>query len=305
MTGNSKSNSASNPATLFYAAAGGQQLLRRGLGLLQRASPALAAALAYRLFITPMPTKQAARRRPVPAEWRPLSWQVEGLRLVAWQREQPLAASGPRPRVLLVHGWAGDAQQMRPLGDALWRAGFDPLLLDLPAHGRSEGWQSHLPQFVQVLLAAGQRFGPLHGVVAHSLGGLAASQALARGLAAERLVLLALSAPPRQVLHWFGTSFGLGTDSLGWIRRRLERLSGEQGLEIFEPPWLASRLPQPTLLLHDRDDRAAPAAHAQALAAALPRARLQLSQGLGHRRILADAVVLQAVAAHMGAPLEK
>lgn len=288
-----------NPAALFYGPAAGQRLLRGGLALLQRASPALAAALAYRLFVTPLPSKRAARRRPVPVEWQPLGWQAEGLRLVAWQRAQAPDDRGPRPRVLLVHGWAGDAQQMRPLGEALWQAGFDPLLLDLPAHGRSAGWQTHLPQFVQVLLAAGRHFGPLHGVVGHSLGALAAGQALARGLAAERLVLLALSAPPRQVLAWYGAGFGLAPDGVARLRQRLETLAGGAPLEAYEPAWLAARLPQPTLLLHDHEDRAAPIVHAQALADALPRARLLASRGLGHRRLLADPATLQAVRVHL------
>lgn len=289
-----------NPATLFYAAGGGQRLLRAGLGLLQRLGARPAAALAYQLFITPTPSKLAARRRPMPADWQPLHWQAGQRRLTAWLHRDSLASRGPRPRVLLVHGWAGAAQQMQPLAEDLWAVGFDPLLLDMPAHGHSEGWRSHLPEFVQVLQAAGERFGPLHGVVAHSLGALAASQALARGLAARRLVLLASSAPPRQVLAWFGASFGLGRDCLALLRRRLENLSGGASLEVFEPAWLARHLRQPTLLLHDRDDRAAPLAAAQALAAALPDARLQISAGLGHRRLLADARTLAAVRAHLG-----
>lgn len=290
-----------NPAALFYATGGGQRLLRGALGLLQRLSPRLAAGLAYQFFITPMPTKQAARRRPVPPEWQPLHWLFEGRRLVAWQRQGGPAPGTARPRVLLVHGWAGDAQQMRPLGEALWRAGLDPLLLDLPAHGRSSGRQSHLPEFVRALRAAGQHFGPLRGVVAHSLGALAASQALAGGgLAAERLVLLAASAPPRQVLGWFGSSFGLGRAVQALMRQRLEALSGGQGLEIFEPAWLGAQLQLPTLLLHDSEDRAAPLAAVQALAAALPQSRLQVSSGLGHRRLLADPATLAAVCTHLG-----
>lgn len=289
--------SSSNPASLFYAGTG-LRLLRGALAQLQRASPRLASSLAYQLFVTPLPSKLAARRRPVPPEWQAQHWPFEGRRLVAWRHRDSLVSPGPRPRVLLVHGWAGDAQQMRSLAEMLWNVGLDPLLLDLPAHGRSSGWRSHLPEFVRALQAAGERFGPVRAVVAHSLGGLAACQALAHGLPAERLVLLATSAPPRQVLAWFGASFGLEAGSLGLMQQRLEALSG-RGLEIFEPAWLATRLRQPTLLLHDRDDRAAPLAHAQALSAALPHAVLHLSQGLGHRRLLAAPAVLAAVRDHL------
>jgi pimeloyl-ACP methyl ester carboxylesterase len=290
----------SNPATLFYGDGAGPRLLRQGLARLQALSPGLSAWLAYRFFITPLPLKRAARRRPVPAAWQALRWRLGSRELALWRRQAPDGEpDAARPRVLLVHGWAGDAQQLRPLGDALWAAGLEPWLLDLPAHGRSSGWQTHLPEFVEVLGEAGRRLGPLQGLVGHSLGALAASQALARGLLrAERLVLLACSAPPRQVLGWYGASLGLGREVLGRLRRRLEHISGGP-LEQFEPPWLAARLGQPALLLHDRSDRAAPVAVSEQLAAALPAARLLLTEGLGHRRLLSDPATLAAVREHL------
>lgn len=289
-----------NPATLFYGDSPGQRLLRRGLGRLQALSPRLTAGLAYQFFITPLPLKQAARHRPVPATWHLQRWRLGSRELALWQRQSPVdGPSAARPRVLLVHGWAGDAQQLRPLGDALWAAGLEPWLLDLPAHGRSSGWQSHLPEFVEVLGRVGQRLGPLQGLVGHSLGALAASQALARGLLeARRLALLACSAPPRQVLGWYGSSLGLRGEVLGRLHRRLEHISGH-ALEQFEPSWLATRLGLPTLLLHDRADRAAPATVSEQLAATLPQARLLLTEGLGHRRLLADAAVLDAIGRHL------
>jgi pimeloyl-ACP methyl ester carboxylesterase len=221
-----------------------------------------------------------------------------GLRLCTWRHQGRLAETG-RPRVLLVHGWAGSARQMRPLAEQLWNAGYEPLLLDMPAHGHSQGWQTHMPQFVQALHAAAQRYGPLHAIVAHSLGAVAAGHAVASGLPAAKLVMIACSAPPRQVLSWFGACFGLGRAGLAALQARLERLGGVR-LEAFEPAWLATRLTLPLLLVHDEQDKAAPLAHAQALQRALPAAHLLLTQGLGHRRILADAGVAEAVVKHLG-----
>ena len=111
------------------------------LGLVPPA-PAAGTRLALRLFFTPLPTKAIARRRPVPAPWRAQRFPFEGGHVVLWRRPDVEAADRGRPVVLLVHGWAGDAMQMRPLGDALAQAGFAPLLLDFPGHGRSDGWRS-------------------------------------------------------------------------------------------------------------------------------------------------------------------
>jgi pimeloyl-ACP methyl ester carboxylesterase len=79
-----------------------------------------------------------------------------------------------------------------------------------------------------------------------------------------------------------------------WIERR-EGVPMEQ----FEPAWLGTRLVQPTLLVHDRDDRTAPFAGAERLAAAIAGARLVASNGLGHRRVLADENVLDGLVKHL------
>lgn len=290
-------SNASNPAALFFAAGSSQRLLRGLMRTAQALGPGLASRLAFALFSTPMPFKKSVRTQAA-APWVAEPWELMGLRLCSWRHREHGAGPSSRPQVLLVHGWAGSAQQMRPLADQLWAQGFSPILLDMPAHGHSQGWQTHMPQFVQALHAAAQRFGPVHGIVAHSLGAVAASHAVARGLPTTRLVLIACSAPQRQVLGWFAQCFGIAGQSMAQMQERLERLGGT-ALETFEPAWLGPRLPQATLLVHDEQDRAAPFANAQAIAAALPDARLLTVQGLGHRRILNDAGVAQAVAEHL------
>jgi len=258
-------------------------------------SPDVGLRLALRLFFTPMPSKLAARARPVPAVWRARRWPFEGGEIAAWRRTD---VEPGRPTVLLVHGWAGDAMQLRALGDRLAGAGYDPLLLDFPGHGRSDGWRSTLPQFVRALFAAQARTGPLHAVVAHSLGALASAHALARGLAAERLVLIAPPIPPAVFIHGFALSFGLGAGVAGRMHQAIQALEGVP-LEEFEPAWLGARITAPTLVVHDRDDRAAPLAAGRQLEQALRQARIEVTQGLGHRRILDDAGVADAVLAHL------
>ncbi|MEW6706385.1 MAG: alpha/beta fold hydrolase [Pseudomonadota bacterium] len=290
----------------FYAGSRAARWMGRGMRAAHRLSPALALRLAMRLFFTPVPSKLAARARPVPAPWRSELLRFEQGRIALWHRAGPatandyVAPAGERPKVLLVHGWAGDAMQLRALGEALAADGFEPILLDFPGHGRSDGWRSTLPQFVRTLFAVQARVGRLHGVVAHSLGGLATAHAAARGLAAERLVLVSPPMTPAVFIHGFAMSFGLGPGIARSMREAIQQREGVP-LDQFEPGWLAERVPQPTLLLHDRDDRAAPLAAAQQLARALRLARLQVTEGLGHRRILGDAQVHSAVIAHLRA----
>ncbi|MDM4767149.1 alpha/beta fold hydrolase [Pelomonas sp. SE-A7] len=288
------SQATANPAALFYADGFAARLLRQGLRLAQGLGPRYGGALALRLFSTPLPPKWAGRRA-LPAPWRGEDWQFDGRSLRRWRHAE---SDGTRPRVLLVHGWGGRSAQMLALAEALWREGYDPVLLDWPAHGHSGGWTSNLPQWRRALFAVVAELGPLHAIVAHSLGAVAALSAAARGLPVQRLALLATSAPPATVLGWFSNAFGLGDATRQELRRRLERLS-DGPLEQFEPGWLASRLHLPVLLIHDEQDRAAPFELAGRLAQALPQARLISSQGLGHRRVLDHMSHLEAVCGHL------
>ena len=286
---------ASNPAAAFYANPVARALCAT-LRLTDRLAPAWGTRGALRLFFTPLPWKLAARR-PLPAPWRATHWPFETVHLASHRRSD--IAPG-RPLVLLVHGWAGSAAQLLSLADRLAAEGFDPVLLDLPAHGRSGGWRSTLPQFSRALFVATSRLGPLHGVVAHSLGALAALHAAARGIPVQRLALVAPSAPPAQFLDWFAGSFGLAAGISTRMRQQIE-LREAIDLAEFEPAWLGPRVAQPCLVLHDEADRVAPFAASRRLVQSLASAQLETQPGLGHRRILDDSGVAARVAAHLGA----
>jgi len=286
--------STSNPAAVFYASPAARALaaaVRAAHGL----SASAGTALALRLFFTPQARDRRARLAAVPAPWRAHRHRFEQGTLVSWQRGD---TAGQTRRVLLTHGWAGDAQQMRALGDAVASAGFDPVLLDLPAHGASDGSRATLPQWVRAVFAASAGLGPWYGVIAHSLGALAVAHAAARGLSAQRLVLVAPSPPPALFLRWYANGLGLNDHLAERMEQAIQRREGV-GVEQFAPDWLGPRVAQPTLVLHDSEDRTAPLATGRALASALRDARLQVTSGLGHRRILDDAAVTQAVVQHL------
>ncbi|MBC8058676.1 MAG: hypothetical protein H7Y61_19065 [Rhizobiales bacterium] len=157
-----------------------------------------------------------------------------------------------------------------------------------------------MPQIVASLFAVEQHVGPAAAVVAHSMGALGSLHAVARGLEAGRLVVLAPSSPPRSVLHWFGEVFGLTPDLIARMHLRIESIEG-MVLEQFEAAWFAPRLEAPVLVIHDRDDRIAPIANGQALARALRHAELRVIDGSSHRRMLADPRVIHATLAHLAA----
>ena len=79
------------------------------------------------------------------------------------------------------------------------------------------------------------------------------------------------------------------------MQRAIEERYGVRW-EQLEVPRIAPRLTAQALVIHDRDDRMMPWLHGATVARHWPGARLMSTDGLGHRRILANEGVSRAAA---------
>lgn len=282
----------------FYNTSPVTRLFRWGLGASQRLWPALAVRVAYRLFGTPLPPRWLARRRVWPADWAISVWPFEDASITLYTR--PVAPHGPV--VLLVHGWGGHAGQMLALADSLQAQGLRAVILEMPAHGRSAGPTSNLPQFARAIDYSAARLQQqgfsVNAVVAHSLGANAAAFAASRGLPVRKLVLLAPPASPHEYTRLFAQVFGLSERTRAAMQKRFEAREGIL-MPQFEPQAVGPRITQATLVVHDRRDSINRFADGVAFSEAISGASLLATQDLGHSRILKDAGVLQAVASFL------
>ena len=145
---------------------------------------------------------------------------------------------------------------------------------------------------ITALRAAAGHHGPAHAVVAHSMGGLAAAVACLDGLHAARLVLIAPMPDVPSAIHVFA---GAGERIRARMPRALERLV-QMPLSQFDAVQRSAEketLPA-ALVIHDGGDRRVPFGLGARLAAAWPCARLHVTRGLGHHRILHDHGVIAA-----------
>lgn len=271
------------------------RVLRWTLAVFEQVWPRMAVRTSTRLFLTPLPPRWLQRRRPWDHHWRVDSWSFEDASLTVYTEQVAPHA----PSVLLVHGWGGHAGQMLPLAQALRAKGLRPVLLELPAHGRSNGNVSTLPQFARAVDYAAARLRQdghhLRAVVAHSLAANASAYAASRGLGADRLVLLAPPASPLEYTRLFAQVFGLSEATRASMQRRLEAREGIL-MPLFEPAAVGPRIDLPVLVVHDTGDTINRFADGQAFQQAIAGARLLQTSGLGHRKILKDEAVLQEVA---------
>jgi pimeloyl-ACP methyl ester carboxylesterase len=202
---------------------------------------------------------------------------------------------GEGPTVLLVHGWNGYAAQMSRFVEPLVRAGYYVAALDLPAHGASSGRRTNLAEFAEAIGLLGRRVGPVHGVIAHSLGAAAAAIALARGLDAKRAVLLAPPSRPQPYAMAFAEALGLSAPRTSALLANIDRIVG--GVDNIDLRRLGKSQRARALVLHDPADREVPVTEGKAVAESWPGAAFEALPGRGHTRLLRDGeVVRKAVA---------
>lgn len=252
-------------------------------------SPALAARLAARLFLTP----RARRLSPEDQQF-----------LASARRHQLHTARGPiqayewpasGPTVLVVHGWISHTARLADLIRALCERGLRVIGLDAPAHGLSPGRQADYYLFRDAIETVNRTLGPANCCVAHSFGALTTALWLADGASGCRRAVLV--GTPRDAAYMFEAFCGataLRADVVERMRTLFQRRYGHAP-EYYSVIEGAPRLRLPVLLVHGAADEFIPPEHSEQIAARLPDGQLLLVAGLNHSAPLRDPATI----AHM------
>jgi pimeloyl-ACP methyl ester carboxylesterase len=272
---------------------------RLGFQLLSWVAPDLAQERALEQFLTPPAPRVLPAKMP---ELDALSGDRFRIKLntAFGSREENTELSvgvwGRGPAVYLVHGWGGRSTQWSSFVAPLVRAGLTAVVFDAPGHGDSPAPRTSIPHFAAALTAVVDSLGPARAIVGHSLGGVASSLALGRGLTAERIALIGSPADPTEFFAGFLGRIGLPAHLHDAMWAKFEEEYGFDANELpVRPPRHAPAMP--ALVVHDRDDREVPYASADRIVQNWPEATIVATTGLGHRRILRDASVIERVVA--------
>jgi pimeloyl-ACP methyl ester carboxylesterase len=203
--------------------------------------------------------------------------------------------AGQGPAVLLVHGWEGHSSDMAGFIPGLLEAGCSVVVPDLPAHGASDGARASIPMAMEALLAVQAVLGGFHAVIAHSIGCAVTVEAMARGLRADRAVLIASPARYSDYLREVAAAIGYDAAQTRELAAELLKLGVDAA--ALDVQHAARALRQPALLLHSADDRVVPLRTSEELASIWSGAQLVRLEGLGHRRILTAPEVVSAAVA--------
>lgn len=247
-----------------------------------RLAPRHARKVARKLFLTPT-------RSPM------VNAEPEGLVRSQVQSQAgvlQMYSLGAGPTWLLTHGWSGSASQFFPLMAHIASLGFRAVAFDHPAHGQSEGNESHIPGFVQAINDVLDQVDNVSGVIAHSMGAAAVLESEHPQVDDLPLFLVAPVLNYRENLYATVRKSGY---SLKLFDEIVQEVGDQHGypIETIEPLEKLSRRRHPVVIAHDKNDRFASFAVTER-ATSYPHVTVLATEELGHGRILTSDVAMQA-----------
>jgi pimeloyl-ACP methyl ester carboxylesterase len=289
--------------------------LSASLAAASRVSPAVAAELAFPLFVsTGRPARVRDHERATHESARSQHLTVDGksVQIYTWGNGASV--------VLLVHGWGSRGSRFATLVRDLRAEGRTVVSFDAPGHGESGGRRTHALEYARVIAALQARFGGFDAVVGHSFGLLAILVALERGVTTRSVIGIAGVSRGDSLFELFGSVAGLSPEARSrlitvFARRVLRHTDMEApvgGAPLSRFNFTRRPLEVPLLLVHDPADAETSVEQSRLLHAANQgqtggaHAELAEFAKLGHSRILDDGAVLDRVLAfidrHSAAP---
>jgi len=258
--------------------------------LLQAISPKLAARFAAKLFVTPQKHKLPKRELEMQRRSRKARFYISKIK-----KEIVVYAYGRGNKsVLLVHGWSGRGTQLVKIADELVALGYTVISFDAPAHGKSTGSTTLMPEFIAAILELEKKIGPFDYAIGHSLGGMSILNAMKQNLKVKKAVIIGSGDLIKDIIADFVKAIGLQPEIGPLMKAYFEKRYGEP-MESYNASGAAVFVEQPVLVIHDTDDVEIPVTAAYHIHEHLKNGELMITNHLGHRKILGDANVLTKI----------
>ncbi len=253
-------------------------------------SDRLTVRFAARLFTTPLKHRIPKREHEMEQHSK-----QEKLLVQTLQKEIVVYQYGTSSKkILLVHGWSGRGTQLVKIADALLEKGYAVVSFDAPAHGKSAGSTTLMPEFIASIFEIEKQYGPFEAAVGHSLGGMSLLNAVKDGLKINQLVTIGSGDVVRDIIDDFVAKLQLKPKYSGLLQAYFEDKSNRK-MDDYSSYRAAQKIDIPVLVIHDQDDADVPVNCAHHIHQNLQNGTLMITQKLGHRKILGDPQVIEKV----------
>lgn len=256
---------------------------------IQLFSNRLTVLFADKLFTTPIKFTTPKREK---AMWK--SAQKKRVLITEINRKIEVLSYGySKKKVLLVHGWAGRSTQLFMVADKLLEKGYMVISFDGPAHGKSEGKQTVMPEFLATISQLNKELGPFESAIGHSFGGMALYNS-ATELHLNSLVTIGAGDTVSEIINRFVNNLELkpkiGVKLKHFYDRKLDR-----DIDKHASSNQAKLIKTPTLVVHDSLDGDVSVSCAENIRRNLQNGSLLVTHGLGHTKILRDEKTMNRI----------
>lgn len=258
--------------------------------LLEAISPKLATLFAAKLFTTPIKYKIPKREFHMEQNSRQSKLVVPIL-----EKEITVYQYGEgQKKILLVHGWSGRGTQLVKIADELVKLGYQTISFDAPAHGKSEGKMTLMPEFIASILEIEKQYGPFEFAIGHSLGGMSILNAIKQGFSVKKAITIGSGDIIQDILDDFVLKLKLQPKIAGMMKQHFEKKFGEP-MENYSSHIAAIEVKIPVLIIHDQNDHDVAVKAAYNINKHLTASELIITEGLGHRKILGNERVINSI----------
>lgn len=242
---------------------------------------------AARLFTTPIKHKTPKRELQMDRATR-----QEKVTIPVINKEITIYHYGDaQKKILLVHGWSGRGTQLVKFAEACVQLGYSTVSFDAPAHGKSKGKTTLMPEFIESILEIQTKFGPFEAAIGHSLGGMALLNAVRKGFKIKKLVTIGSGDIIKDIMDDFTRKMKLKPEISDLMRIHFEN-KHQMSMDSFSAYHSAQVIDIPVLVIHDENDPEVNVKCAIHIHQNLKNGKLILTKKLGHRKILGDADVI-------------
>ena len=251
---------------------------------LEKLAPSLAGYLARRIFFHPFRYKTPQRE----LIWRE---KAESFLIEYNGKNVMVYVYGEGVPVVMTHGWSGRGTQFLSFIEKFIEKGFKVVTFDAPGHGLSSGRETSVIEFAALVKLLAEKY-KAEFLIGHSLGGAASLLAMTQGLSVRNLIMIGSPAEPDYLIREFLGRLNATQKSFDDIRNHVFRRTGRNFEEFMVSHLLTQVEDLNLMLIHDEDDKDVPLIHSEKVKEMLPSAKLIVTSGLGHHRILRDKKVV-------------
>ena len=203
---------------------------------------------------------------------------------------------GKGSKILFVHGWSSRASKFHKIISQFESKNFDITAVDMPAHGQSLSKRSHLPEFCDVVYDLSKNNGPYDTIIGHSMGAIAALNAVKMGQNFDNVVLINPAAYRIEpIFRNFISLFGLSEDF--YVKNMFDSFEARDGRKPpnYGPDKFAAEIESKCLIIHSEDDAQASPKVAEKIHEDIKNSKLMMTTNLGHMRTLTDDKVIETI----------